>query len=262
MYNSLAKSGIDNDSLVNSVKSSDAYIKLVENGVFDNEFDENISNINDLLKKNEEDYNDAFEDYQTDLADIERHKKDHTVSAYYTRQANKPNQDNWFYSQPTTAGLSASSWMEQAASFAAGITTSVALNAAAGAAAGSVVPGAGTIAGGVAGGLRGLAVGIGKFLLTQGVIGATSATVAQVAGGMQARESESHIEAFDAYSKGLSDNLAERGIDSHKVAENLRKQAEELGYSNINDFADNDIIAMAAADNRFKFDFDGGKQVV
>ena len=90
----MVEQGTDTESATNIIKKSDAYTKLVENGVFDDDFDSNINNIESLLKKNEDEYNDALEDYKIDLADIERHKKDHTVSAYYTRQANKPNQDN------------------------------------------------------------------------------------------------------------------------------------------------------------------------
>ena len=267
MYKSLIDEGVDVESAVEAVKKSDSYIKLVENGVFDDDFESNVNNISDLFKKNEEDYNSAFEDYKIDLADIERHKKDHSVSAYYTRQVNKPNQDNWFYSQPTTAGLSSSSWMYQLSSFAAGIGASIGLNMLAGAAAGSaVVPGAGTATGAAVGAgvglLKWLGTAIGKFLLKDAVIGAASATTGQLLGGMQARESESHIEAFDAYSNKLNESLAEYGVDQKAVADNLRKQATELQYSDVDEITDNDLIAMAAADNRFKFDFDGGRQVV
>lgn len=261
LYNTLAKEGVDADSVLETVKKSDAYMKLIENGVFEDDFETNIKNVNDLLKENEEAYASAFDDFQTDLADIERHKKDHTVSAYYTRQANKPNQDNWFYSQPTTMGLSSSSWKSQLSSFAAGLGTSIAMNTVAGAMVGSAAPGPGTAAGAGVGFLKGLATGIGKFLLKEAVIGATAATVSQVAGGMQAREEESHIEAFDAYSSRLNENLSEYGVDSKKVADNLRQQAIELKYADVDEIADNDLIAMAAADNRFKFDFDGGRQV-
>ena len=275
MYKSLIDEGVDVEQAKEAVKKSDSYIKLVENGVFDDDFDTNVSSIEDLFKKNEDDYNSAFEDFQTDLADIERHKKDHSISAYYTRQANKPNQDNWFYSQPTTAGLSSSSWKEQAASFTAGLGVSIGTHAIAGAMIGgtsgtAVAPGVGTAAGGAAGGiagagyglLKGLAVGLGKFLFKDAVAGVTGATAAQLAGGMQAREQESHIEAFDAYSSKLNESLAEYGIDQKAVADNLRKQAKELQYSDVDEIADNDLIAMAAADNRFKFDFEGGRQVV
>lgn len=266
LYNSLIEQDTDAKSAADIIKKSDAYIKLVENGVFDDDFDSNINNVSDLLKKNEDDYNAAFEDYKTDLADIERHKKDHTVSAYYTRQANKPNQDNWFYSQPTTLGLSSSSWKEQLASFAAGVGASAATSAIAGAAMGSVAPGPGTVAGAVTGAavgtLRGIGTAIGKFLLKNAVRGAIASSTAQVLGGMQAREDESHIEAFDAYSRRLNENIAEYGLDSKQVADNLRKQAIDLKYTDVDDIADNDLIAMAAADKRFKFDFDGGREVM
>lgn len=265
MYKSLIDEDVDVESAVEAVKKSDSYIKLVENGVFDDDFESNVNNISDLFKKNEEDYNSAFEDYKIDLADIERHKKDHSISAYYTRQANKPNQDNWFYSQPTTAGLSSSSWMEQAASFVTGLGVSIGTHAVAGAAL-TAASGPGAAVGATAGAgyglLKGLAVGLGKFLLKDAVAGVAGATAAQFFGGMQARESESHIEAFDAYSSKLNESLAEYGIDQKAVADNLRKQATELQYSDVDQITDNDLIAMAAADNRFKFDFDGGRQVV
>ena len=266
MYDQLVEQGTDTESATNIIKKSDAYTKLVENGVFDDDFDSNINNIESLLKKNEDEYNDALEDYKIDLADIERHKKDHTVSAYYTRQVNKPNQDNWFYSQPTTLGLSSSSWKEQLASFAAGVGASAATGAIAGAAMGSVAPGPGTIAGSAAGAtvgtLRGIGAAIGKFLLKNAVRGAIASGAAQVGGGMQAREDESHIEAFDAYSRKLNENVAEYGLDSKQIADNLRKQAIDLKYGDVDSIADNDLIAMAAADKRFKFDFDGGRELM
>ena len=54
LYDSLIEQDTDAKSAADIIKKSDAYIKLVENGVFDDDFDSNMNNVSDLLKKNED----------------------------------------------------------------------------------------------------------------------------------------------------------------------------------------------------------------
>lgn len=246
LLNIISNKDIDNDSLQNIIASNADYNSLLKDGKFDSsDIWENMNKLEDIRNKAIRDYDDAFEDYQTDLKDIEDWKNSHEVSSYYTRKSEQTSKlGNWFYTQPATQGLSSSSWKEQAASLAAGIGSSLALMKA-GAAVGSVGGPLGTIAGGISG----LVAGIG------------GAIIGQVVGGAKAREQESHMEAYSAYKDRLLDIMADKNLNVHDIANNFREQAKELGYPDLSDITDDEIVGMAAADTRFKYNFTGGYEL-
>lgn len=246
LLNIISNKDIDNDSLQNIIASNADYNSLLKDGKFDSsDIWENMNKLEDIRNKAIRDYDDAFEDYQTDLKDIEDWKNSHEVSSYYTRKSEQTSKlGNWFYTQPATQGLSSSSWKEQAASLAAGIGSSLALMKA-GAAVGSVGGPLGTIAGGISG----LVAGIG------------GAIIGQVVGGAKAREQESHMEAYSAYKDRLLDIMADKNLNVHDMANNFREQAKELGYPDLSDITDDEIVGMAAADTRFKYNFTGGYEL-
>lgn len=246
LLNIISNKDIDNDSLQNIIASNADYNSLLKDGKFDSsDIWENMNKLEDIRNKAIRDYDDAFEDYQTDLKDIEDWKNSHEVSSYYTRKSEQTSKlGNWFYTQPATQGLSSSSWKEQAASLAAGIGSSLALMKA-GAAVGSVGGPLGTIAGGISG----LVAGIG------------GAIIGQVVGGAKAREQESHMEAYSAYKDRLLDIMADKNLNVHDIANNFREQAKELGYPDLSGITDDEIVGMAAADTRFKYNFTGGYEL-
>lgn len=237
-------SDLDAKDLLQLISTTEEYDGLLKDGKFNSkQIEDNLQSLNEIVKDATERYDTAFEDYQTDLADIERWQNSHDVSGYYTRKSKQtPEFGNWFYTQPGTQGLSSSSWKEQASSVAAGLATSVATNAAIG----SIIGPEGSVAGAAYGVLRYAAVGIG------------SAIVGQLTGGKQAREQESHIEAFSAYQDKLLDLIASKNLNLHQIANEFRAQAKEYGYPDLSEITDQDIVGIAAADKRFKYDFEGG----
>lgn len=247
LLNIINNNDIDSDSLQKIIASNADYNSLLKEGKFDSSnLWENINKLEDIKNKAIENYDDAFEDYQTDLKDIEDWKSSHDVSSYYTRKSQQQSKfGNWFYTQPATQGLSSSSWKEQAASLAAGIGSSLAI-AKVGAAIGTA---AGGPVGTAIGAVGGLIAGIG------------GAIAGQFVGGTKAREQESHMEAYTAYKDKLLDIMADKNLDVHDIASNFREQAKSLGYPDLNDITDDEIIGMAAADNRFKYDFTGGYEL-
>lgn len=234
---------LNSQDVLKLVASNENYIGLLRDGKFDSsDVTENINKLKQIKDEAANDYDDAFEDYQTDLKDIERWKNSHTVSGYYTRKSQQKSKlGNWFYTEPATNGLSSSSWKEQASSFAAGFSTSLAI--AKGAAMAGLAAGP---QGSAAGAVLGLIAGVG------------GAIVDQLAGGSQAREQESHMEAYSAYQDKLLKLMSEKNLDLHTMANNIREQAKDLGYPDLSEITDQDIVGMAAADKRFTYDFDGG----
>lgn len=251
-------SGLDPErqDVASIVASDKNYVSLAKDGKFDSDdINKNLQKLQEIKSAAEEEYQKAFEDYQTDLNDVKEWKESHSVSEYYTRKSRQKSKiGNWFYTQPATQGLSSSSWKEQVSSTVAGFASSVAINAAAGAAMGSVVPGAGTATGGAVGALK----GAGQWLVKKLASGIGAAIVAQLSGGAAAREQESHMEAYSAYQDKLLDTISQKGLNISDIANNLREQAKHYGYDGLDEITDQDLITIAAADDRFKFDFEGG----
>lgn len=247
LLNLISDNRIDANSLQKLIASSDDYNSLMKDGKFDSsDIWKNMDQLQDIKNKAIKEYDDALEEYNTDLKDIEDWRNSHEVSSYYTRKSRQESKlGNWFYTQPATQGLSSSSWKEQAASMAVGLTASWAL-AKTGAAVGTAVGGPfGTAIGAVSG----LMAGIGATIL------------AQLFGGKQAREQESHMEAYSAYRDKLIDTMADKNLNVSEIANNFREQAKQLKYPDLSEMTDQDIIGIAAADKRFKYDFDGGYEL-
>ncbi len=236
---------IDDNSKLDLIATSADYTGLLKDGKFDSkDIQENVNKLHKIIQDSTEDYDSAFEDYQTDMQDMQDWKDSHSVSDYYTRKSQQESSfDNWYYTQPAQQGLSLSSWKEQATSIGAGLLAAwggAKAGAAIGAAGGSVAPGVGTAIGALAGGISGAIAGL-------------------IFGGAQAREQESHIEAYDAYQQKFNDIVADKGLNVEEAANSIRKQAKQLGYgSAFDEMDDNEVVALTAADTRFKLDSKDG----
>lgn len=192
-------------------------------GIWSENRDPNISELNDIVEKQQKRYDENQEDYFYNKQEYDDSINNYDISQYYTGRSNEAVQTwgNWFYKMPATMGTSWSSPDKQAASFAGGWAGAKA-GAAVGSFAGPVGTGLGALLGGVAG--------------------------AQLLGGIDARKHESHMEAFMGYSEKVKDIAKSKGVNVSAIADGVREQLNDRGVDTSN-MSEDMLIEYALSDN-------------
>ena len=193
---------------------------LRKNGTWSNSNNPTKDDLTKIIQTNQQKYKDAEQDYLINLDEYNSSVANYDISQYYTRKSNEAvmGWGNWFYKLPPTQGTSSTSIVAQTSSMVGGYA-----GAKAGAAIGSfIAPGIGTAIGAGLGALAG-----GQFL-----------------GGIQARQDESHMEAFMAQYEKLMKIADEKQIDLNKVANNVRDQLKQKGINTDN--MDQQMLIQAA----------------
>lgn len=202
---------------------AEAINKLRKAGIWSENRDPNISELNDIVEKQQKRYDENQEDYFYNKQEYDDSINNYDISQYYTGRSNEAVQTwgNWFYKMPATMGTSWSSPDKQAASFAGGWAGAKA-GAAVGSFAGPVGAGLGALLGGVAG--------------------------AQLLGGIDARKHESHMEAFMGYSEKVKDIAKSKGVNVSAIADGVREQLNDRGVDTSN-MSEDMLIEYALSDN-------------
>lgn len=223
-YNKLQS---NDEQEVNSAENNIAIIldRMKKNGVVTDDKPLTSNDLDKIIRTNQDNYNDAYNDY---LHNEEQYNNDmgkHDISQYYTRKSNESmlGTGRWYFSLPATMGTSNTSPALQTMSMAGGIAGAkggAAVGAAIGGAIGSIIPGAGTAVGAAVGAKGGALIG--------------SLLGAYLAGGTQAREYESHMEAFNAYFEKVREMSNNEGLDLTKIANNAREQLNQMGVNTTN----------------------------
>lgn len=229
---------------VNAAENNIAVIldRMKKNGVITDDKQLTANDLNKIIKTNQDNYADAYNKY---LHDEEQYNNDmgkHDISQYFTRKSNESmlGTGKWYFTLPATMGTSMTSPALQVLSMAGGIAGAkggAAAGAAIGAAIGSFVPGVGPIVGAKVGAKGG------------GLIG--SLLGAQLSGGAQAREYESHMEAFNAYFEQVRKLSDDEGFDLTKIANNAREQLNQMGIDTSN-YDDDMLIQRMLFDTNLK----------
>lgn len=202
---------------------AEAINNLRKAGIWSENRDPNISELNDIVEKQQKRYDENQEDYFYNKQEYDDSINNYDISQYYTGRSNEAVQTwgNWFYKMPATMGTSWSSPDKQAASFAGGWAGAKA-GAAVGSFAGPVGAGIGALLGGVAG--------------------------AQLLGGIDARKQESHMEAFMGYSEKVKDIAKSKGVNVSAIADGVREQLNDRGVDTSN-MSEDMLIEYALSDN-------------
>lgn len=205
--------------------------RLRKNGVIGRDEDITGEQADELTAKNLDDYNDSMQNYYNDLDQYNSSMRAHDISQYYTRRSNEQVMgfNNWYFKMPATMGTSNTSPALQTESMLAGFAGAKA-GAAAGAAIGSAGGPVGTAIGSVIGG------GLGSL------------GFAQVFGGAQSRENESHMEAVEAYKQKVRDLMVNDNDELTKVLGNVKQQLTQKGVDT--EFMDDDMLLEQALFNR------------
>lgn len=201
--------------------------QLRDTGVWTEKRNPTQQELQQLVEQNQMIWDEENNNYLHNKEQLDSSYANHDISQYYTRKSNEAVQGwgNLLYKMPATMGTSMTSPFWQTTSMAAGFA-----GAKFGAAAGTTVaPGIGTVIGGILGGMG----------------------AAQFAGGMQSRENESHMEAFNGYYERVMHDAANKNIDTAQIAKNVRMQLEERGVDTTN-LDDTKIIQAALADHTLK----------
>ena len=240
-YNKLQS---EDDAEVNAAENNIAIItdRMRKNGVINDDKKLTAEDLNKIIKTNQENYDDAYENYVHDEEQYNNDMGKHDISQYYTRKSNESmlGTGKWYFSLPATMGTSNTSPALQTMSMAGGIAGAeggAKIGGSIGAAIGSIIPGAGTAAG--------AAVGAGIGTVIGGLLGS------QLAGGAKAREYESHMEAFNAYFERVREMSGEEGLDLSKIADNAREQLTQLGVD-VSNYDDDMLIQRMLFDTNLK----------
>lgn len=223
----------EEEELAISSKKNEAIKNLRDTGIWTQKKDPSIEELQEIINNKNKVYDEEYQSYLHNKEQLEESLNNYDISQYYTRKSNEAvmGWGNWEFKMPATMGTSMTSPFLQTTSMAGGFAGALA-GAKAGAAIGSVVPGAGTIAGTILGALGGL---VGSQLL----------------GGMQSRENESHMEAFNGYYERVMEEARKNNIDTAKIAGNMRQQFIDRGVD-VTNLTDSEIIQAGLADNNIK----------
>lgn len=201
--------------------------QLRDTGVWTDKRNPTTQELQELIENNQKIWDEENKNYLHNKEQLDSSYDNYDISQYYTRKSNEAVQGwgNMLFKMPATMGTSMTSPFLQSTSMAAGLG-----GAKFGAAAGTAIaPGIGTAIGAVIGGLGG----------------------AQIFGGMQTRENESHMEAFNGYYERVMKEAANNKIDTKAIAKNVRMQLQERGIDTKN-LGDDKIIQMALSDPSLK----------
>ena len=202
---------------------TEAIKNLRKAGIWSENRDPNISELNDIIKKQQKRYDENQEDYFYNKQEYDDSINNYDISQYYTGRSNEAVQTwgNWFYKMPATMGTSWSSPDKQVASFAGG-WAGAKLGAAAGSFAGPIGAGIGALLGGIGG--------------------------AQFLGGIDARKHESHMEAFMGYAEKVKELAKAKGVNVSAIADGVREQLNDRGVDTSN-MSEDMLIEYALSDN-------------
>lgn len=190
----------------------DAVKNLRMSGVWSEDRDPNQDDLQGLIDQQDREYQKAYDNYLHNLEQYNSSMKAYDVSQYFTRKSNQAvlGWGNFFFKLPSTMGTSNTSPFLQLSSMAAGYAGAQAgmeVGASIGAVGGPVGAGIGAVVGSVAG-----------AMLTS-----------QTFGGMQAREYESHMEAFNAQVEKVYQLAEKNKINLDEVTDNIKDQLEQKG---------------------------------
>lgn len=182
---------------------SDRLENLRKTGAWSNNFDPSPEDLKKIINDADETIAEAQKNYAIDREQYLRSRRNNDISQYYTMKSNEEimRLGNFFHKMPATMGTSNTSAGWQAISM--GMS---AAGAKAGAAIGSVVGPIGTVVGS---GLGALAGGLW--------------------GNIEARQNESHMEAFGGVKQRALEELAKQGVDTKDVIQAVRNQYEQAG---------------------------------
>lgn len=215
------------------IKKAQLVKNLRDTGIWTQKKDPSINEIQKIIDDKNKTYEKEYKNYLHNKEQLEESLNNYDISQYYTRKSNEAvmGWGNWEFKMPATMGTSMTSPVWQTASMAGGM-----LGAWAGAKAGAAL---GAYAGpyGAAGGAILGAIG--------GLIGS------QGAGGIQARQNESHMEAFNGYYERVMKEAKESNIDTDKIANNMRQQFISRGV-NVDNLSNDEVIQAGLADNNIK----------
>lgn len=181
---------------------------LKKNGMWTYDNMPTVDDLKQLIKQSQKNYDDAYNSFKHNEDQYYSSLDSYDISQYYNRRSNESVQTwgNFFYTMPATVGTSSTSPFLQSASMAAGWAGAK----------------TGALTGAAIGGGIGAAIG----LISGGILGLAGA---QVAGGAQSRQYESHMEAFNAYTEKTQKLAQEEGVDIDDIANNVRQQLEQRG---------------------------------
>lgn len=224
----------EEEELAVSSKKNEAIKNLRDTGIWTQKRDPSIEELQDIINSKNKIYEEEYQSYLHNKEQLDESLNNYDISQYYTRKSNEAvmGWGNWEFKMPATMGTSMTSPFWQTTSMAGGFAGALA-GAKAGAAIGSVTtPLIGTVSGAVLGALGGLAF-------------------SQLGGGIQSRQNESHMEAFNGYYERVMEEAKKNNIDTGKIANNMRQQFTNRGVD-VTNLTDSEVIQAGLADNNIK----------
>lgn len=201
---------------------SESLNKLRKNGAWRSQNDPTLDDLQQIIDQSDKDIADANEDYQIDRQQYTQSRHNRDISQYYTAKSNEEvmGWGNFLYKMPATMGTSNTSPVWQMSSMAASYA-----GVKGGAAIGSIAGPIGTFVGGAVGFIGGAVLGT-------------------VAGGMQSRQEESHMEAFGAIKQKFYEQCLQKGVDP---SDYVKKQREYLAKQGVDHgvLSDDQVLAEA-----------------
>lgn len=206
--------------------------RLRMDGVYNEKRDPSREELADIYNTSWENRENAIISREEDMQDLQNSKDAWDISQYATKKANETGYTwgNFLYKTAQQFGSSHSSIDYQTLSMLTGAVVGTALSAVATAAAPVTAGASAPLAGAMWTGTSALWAGLGASI------------VSQFGGGIQARQEESHIEAYDSYKNNVDSQMEKMGIDKQviigkareklasnpELAQNLRLNPERL----------------------------------
>ena len=247
------------DFQIKKQKYDDKVKWLRENGLWNETKDPTASELKEIKDNQILNWGEAEQRIKEANEDLKNSLKNHEISSAFTKKSIEGNSifDNFFYKLPGLLGSSYTDIKHQLMSTASGILggaiAGTAIGAIAGATGGTALaPVVGTAAGGIGGGTIGAIGGAIKGALTSQKLyaGLSAAVAAQAGGGQAARESESHMEAFDRYRSNLNDIIDKEHINIQPIVNNVKTQLKQLKQDY--NITDEEAIRIAATHPEIK----------
>lgn len=206
--------------------------RLRMDGVYNEKRDPSREELADIYNTSWENRENAIIDREEDMQDLQNSKDAWDISQYATKKANETGYTwgNFLYKTAQQFGSSHSSIDYQTLSMLTGALVGTALSAAATAAVPVTAGASAPLAGAMWTGTAALWAGLGASIASQ------------FAGGIQARQEESSIEAYESYKNNVDSQMEKMGIDKQviigkareklastpELAQNLRLNPERL----------------------------------
>lgn len=207
-----SKYGITQEQAADEYKSRLERLRM--DGVYSEKRDPSREELVDIYNSSWENRENAIIDREEDMQDLQNSKDAWDISQYATKKANETGYTwgNFLYKTAQQFGSSHSSIDYQMLSMLAGAITGTALSAVATASVPATLGGTAPLAGAMWTGTAALWTGLGASIASQ------------LGGGIQARQEESSIEAYENYKNNVDSQMEKMGIDKQTIIGKAREK--------------------------------------